>query len=133
MIFFLLLYFYDFGWFVCEFITIFFWYPDPDQRFLKWIWIRPNDTDPIGSRFETLIVSDHIIGMSSNAYGFLNWQWLLNLNFFLNHEFLDICRTLYSFGWGKVIKRKISVSFPFCSSLSRFFFLRGYSSSSCYY
>ena len=23
--------------------------PDPDQRFLKWIRIRPNDTDPTGS------------------------------------------------------------------------------------
>ena len=22
----------------------FFWYLDPDQRFLKWIRIRPNDT-----------------------------------------------------------------------------------------
>ena len=29
-----------------SFIMIFFCYPDPDQRFLKWIWIRPNDTDP---------------------------------------------------------------------------------------
>ena len=24
----------------------FFWYPDPDQRFLMRIRIRPNDTDP---------------------------------------------------------------------------------------
>ena len=33
-----------------------FGYPDPDQRFLKWIriWIRPNDTDPTGSGSETL-------------------------------------------------------------------------------
>ena len=30
----------------------FFCYSDPDQRFLKWIRIRPNDTDPTGS--ETL-------------------------------------------------------------------------------
>ena len=27
----------------------FFWYPDPDQRFLKRIRIRANDTDPTGS------------------------------------------------------------------------------------
>ena len=25
---------------------IFFWHPDPDQRLLQWIRIRPNDTDP---------------------------------------------------------------------------------------
>jgi len=33
-----------------------FCYPDPDQRFLKWIRIRPNDTDPTGSGsgYETL-------------------------------------------------------------------------------
>ena len=49
------LYFYSFGWFVCEFITIFFWYPDPDQRFLMRIRIRPNDTDPTGSGSETLL------------------------------------------------------------------------------
>ena len=30
----------------------FFWYPDPVQRFLMRIRIRPNDTDPTGS--ETL-------------------------------------------------------------------------------
>ena len=33
----------------------FFCYQDLDQRFLKWIWIRPNDTDPTGSGSETLI------------------------------------------------------------------------------
>ena len=27
----------------------FFWYPDPDQRFLIRIRIRPNDMDPTGS------------------------------------------------------------------------------------
>ena len=32
----------------------FFYYSDPDQRFLKWIRIRPNDTNPTGSRPETL-------------------------------------------------------------------------------
>ena len=34
-----------------------FCYPDPDQRFLKWIRIRtrPNDTVPTGSGSETLI------------------------------------------------------------------------------
>ena len=32
----------------------FFWYPDPDQRFLMRIRIRPNDTDPTGSGSETL-------------------------------------------------------------------------------
>ena len=32
----------------------FFWYFDPDQRFLKWIRIRPNDTDRTGS--ETLLM-----------------------------------------------------------------------------
>ena len=47
--------FYNFGWFVCELITIFFWYPDPDQRFLMRIRILPNDTDPTGSGSETLI------------------------------------------------------------------------------
>ena len=34
----------------------FFWYPDPDQRFL--IRIRPNDTDPTGSGSETLIMTN---------------------------------------------------------------------------
>ena len=34
-------------------LSRFFCYPDPDQRFLKWIRIRPNDTDPTGS--ETLL------------------------------------------------------------------------------
>ena len=48
------LYFYNFGWFVCEFIAIFYRYPDPDQRFLMRIRIRPNDTDPTGSGSETL-------------------------------------------------------------------------------
>ena len=54
--FFLKLYFYNYSLFVCEFITIFIYYPEPDQRFLKWIriWIRPNDTDPTGSGSETL-------------------------------------------------------------------------------
>ena len=33
--------------------VIFFCYPDPDQRFLKW----PNDTDPTGSGSETLGVN----------------------------------------------------------------------------
>ena len=33
---------------------IIFCYPNPAQRFLKWIRIRPNDTDPTGSGFETL-------------------------------------------------------------------------------
>ena len=35
------------GWFLFEFITIFFSYPNPDPRFLKRIRIRPNDTDRI--------------------------------------------------------------------------------------
>ena len=36
----------------------FFWYPDPDQRFLKRIRIWANDTDPTesGSGSETLIM-----------------------------------------------------------------------------
>ena len=51
------IYFYNFGLFVREFITIFFRYLDPDQRFLKWIRIPPNDTDPTGSGSETLQVS----------------------------------------------------------------------------
>ena len=38
-------------------LSRFFCYPDPDQRFLKWIWIRPNDTDPTGSGSETLLYS----------------------------------------------------------------------------
>ena len=29
----------NFGWFLCEFITIIFCYPDPDARFLEWIRI----------------------------------------------------------------------------------------------
>ena len=35
----------------------FFSYPDPDQRFLKWMRIQPNDMDPTRSesRSETLI------------------------------------------------------------------------------
>ena len=33
---------------------ILFWYPDPDQRFLIRIRIRPNDTDPTRSGSETL-------------------------------------------------------------------------------
>ena len=36
------------------FIYNYFCNPDSDQRFLKWIRIRPNDTDPTGSGFETL-------------------------------------------------------------------------------
>ena len=38
----------------------FFCYPDPDQRFLKWIWIWPYDTDPTGSLSgsETLLLGD---------------------------------------------------------------------------
>ena len=35
----------------------FFCYPDPDQSFLNWIRIRPNDTDPTGSGSETLVES----------------------------------------------------------------------------
>ena len=41
-------YSYNFGWFLCEFITISD--PDPDPRFLMWIRIRPNEVDPGGSR-----------------------------------------------------------------------------------
>ena len=33
----------------------FFWYPDPDQRFLK--RFRANDTDPTESGSETLLFS----------------------------------------------------------------------------
>ena len=33
---------------------VFFCYPDPDQCFLKWIRIKPEDTDPTGS--ETLVL-----------------------------------------------------------------------------
>ena len=53
----------------------FFCYPDPDQRFLKWIriWIRPNDTDPTGSGSETL-------GVTTKAANFcLNPKFLLNV------------------------------------------------------
>ena len=39
-----------------QFNTIFLYYPDPDQRFLKWIRTRPNDKDPIGSGSETLLL-----------------------------------------------------------------------------
>ena len=35
----------------------FFWYPDPDQRFLNRIRIRANDTDPTGSGSETLLLT----------------------------------------------------------------------------
>ena len=51
--------FYNFCWFLCYFIKGFFCYPDPDQRFRKWIRIWPNDTDPTGS--ETLIVQQQTI------------------------------------------------------------------------
>ena len=41
---------------ILQFWLIFMWisrfflcYPGPDPRFLKWIQIRPNDTDPTGS------------------------------------------------------------------------------------
>ena len=34
----------------------FFWYPDPDQRFLKWIRIRPNDTVRIHIRIRNTAV-----------------------------------------------------------------------------
>jgi len=38
-------------------VLVNFWrYPDPYQRFLIRIRIRPNDTDPTGSGSETLIV-----------------------------------------------------------------------------
>ena len=40
---------------------IHFCYPDSDQRFLNWIRIRPNDTDPTGSGSETLVI-ETIIG-----------------------------------------------------------------------
>ena len=39
----------------------FFWYPDPDQRFLIRIRIRPNDTDPTGSGSETLHLAHSFI------------------------------------------------------------------------
>ena len=48
----------------------FFWYPDPDQRFLKWIRIRTNDTDPTGSGYETLVL-DTIIDF---LYFFSVWS-----------------------------------------------------------
>ena len=41
----------------------FFWYPDPDQRLLIRIRIRPNDTDPTGS--ETLIRIINTPGLST--------------------------------------------------------------------
>ena len=49
--------FYNFGRFVCKFITFFFGYPDPDQRILMRIRIRANDTDPTGSGSETLLAT----------------------------------------------------------------------------
>ena len=59
------LYSYNFGWFLCEFITIFFCYQDPIPRFLNWVRIRiqPNDTVPTGSgsRSETLLYTDETI------------------------------------------------------------------------
>ena len=49
------IYSYNF-WFILMWVYHdFFCYQDPDQRFLKWIRIRPNDTDPTGSGSETLI------------------------------------------------------------------------------
>ena len=36
-------------------LYLFFGYPDPDQRFLKRIRIRANDTDPTGPGSETLV------------------------------------------------------------------------------
>ena len=79
------LYFYNFGWFVGEFTTIFFWYPDPDQRFLMRIRIRPNDTDPKHWLWQTTAIVD------LNCY---DWQlqlltWIVmtdNCNcFYLNY------------------------------------------------
>ena len=60
-VFFLLqkLYFYNFGGFVCEFITIFFGYPDPDQRFLKWIRIRNTEYRPSRSSCEARCPGQH--------------------------------------------------------------------------
>jgi hypothetical protein len=45
---------------IYKFITIFSWYPDPDQRFLIRIRIRilANDTDPTGSGSETLVLRE---------------------------------------------------------------------------
>ena len=43
----------------------FFWYTDPDQRFLMRIRIRANDTDPTGSGSETLLEA------LNNAFKFL--------------------------------------------------------------
>ena len=53
-----------------------FCYSDPDQRFLKWIRIRPNDTDPTGSRSvsrsETLLM--RIITLL-NQWPFTCYSW----------------------------------------------------------
>ena len=39
----------------------FFCYSDPDQRFLKWIRIRSNDTDPTGSGSVSVSGSETLI------------------------------------------------------------------------
>ena len=46
----------------------FFWYPDPDQRFLKRIRIRANDTDPTGSGSETLALTIDNLSMTIHYY-----------------------------------------------------------------
>ena len=71
------LYSYNFGLFVCEFIMIFLYYPDPDQRFLKWIRIRPNDTDPTGSGFDTLYLTVKLVPQISPRGTFGQTQELL--------------------------------------------------------
>ena len=45
----------------------YFWYPDPDQRFLMRIRIQPNDTHPTGSGSETLYLIVRIMYLFFNV------------------------------------------------------------------
>ena len=57
-------------------LSRFFCYPDRDQRFQKWIRIRPNDTDPTRSGSEALVfcvsvvsTQDYDLGVGNQGTG----------------------------------------------------------------
>ena len=58
----------------------FFWYLDPDQRFLMRIRIRPNDTDPTGSGSETLILA-FALGLTRSLASIDDYRRLLLKSF----------------------------------------------------
>ena len=102
------LYSYSFGWFLCEFYHDFFCYPDPDQRFLRWIRIRPNDTDPTIYGSETLVIST--IWRQNLYILFINLVFLSAINLVINLSALSLTlRTLTMMrpktGWSKKISQ----------------------------